>query len=44
MARGQIKSQGPIAKILKLAPLLKPAQLRYKAILEAAGRSDLLDV
>jgi hypothetical protein len=44
MARGQIKTQGPIAKILKLAPLVKPAQSRYRAILEAAGRSDLLDV
>jgi hypothetical protein len=44
MARGQIKTQGPIAKILKLAPLVQPAQSRYKAILEAAGRADLLDV
>jgi hypothetical protein len=44
MARGQIKTKGPVAKILKLAPLVKPAQTRYKAILEAAGRSDLLNV
>jgi SCP-2 sterol transfer family len=44
MARGQIKTQGPVAKILKLAPLVKPAQSHYRAILEAAGRSDLLNV
>jgi hypothetical protein len=44
MARGQIKAKGPVAKILKLVPLTKPVFPRYKAQLEAQGRSDLLDV
>ena len=41
MARGQIKAKGPVAKILKLVPLVKPVFPRYRAQLEAAGRSDL---
>ena len=41
LARGQIKAQGPVAKILKLVPLAKPVFPRYKAQLEAQGRSDL---
>jgi hypothetical protein len=44
LARGQIKASGPVAKILKLVPLTKPAFPRYKAQLEAQGREDLLDV
>ena len=44
LARGQIKASGPVAKILKLVPLTKPAFPRYKALLEAQGRADLLDV
>ena len=44
MARGQIKAKGPVAKILKLVPLTKPIFPRYKAQLEADGRSDLIDV
>ena len=44
LARGQIKAKGPVAKILKLVPLTKPVFPRYKAQLEAAGRSDLVDV
>ena len=43
LARGQIKAKGPVAKILKLVPLVKPVFPRYKAQLEAAGRSDLAD-
>jgi putative sterol carrier protein len=42
LARGQIKAQGPVAKILKLVPLTKPIFPRYKAQLEEQGRSDLL--
>jgi len=44
LARGQIKAKGPVAKILKLVPLTKPVFPRYKALLEADGRQDLLDV
>jgi putative sterol carrier protein len=44
LARGQIKTKGPVAKILKLVPLVKPVFPRYRAQLEAAGRSDLAEV
>jgi hypothetical protein len=44
LARGQIKANGPVAKILKLVPLTKPAYPRYKAQLEAQGREDLVNV
>jgi hypothetical protein len=44
LARGQIKANGPVAKILKLVPLTKPMYPRYKAQLEAEGRKDLVDV
>ena len=43
MARGQIKAKGPVAKILKLVPLTKPVFPRYKAQLEAQGRTDLVN-
>ena len=42
LARGEIKAEGPVAKILSLVPLAKPVFPRYKAQLEAQGRSDLL--
>jgi putative sterol carrier protein len=42
LARGQIKAEGPVAKILKLVPLTKPIFPRYKAQLEAQGRQDLI--
>jgi putative sterol carrier protein len=42
LARGQIKANGPVAKILKLVPLTKPIFPRYKALLEAQGRNDLV--
>jgi len=44
LARGQMKAKGPVAKILKLVPLVKPVFPRYKARLEAAGRDDLASV
>jgi putative sterol carrier protein len=44
LARGQIKANGPVAKILKLVPLTKPIYPRYKAQLEAQGRTDLVEV
>jgi hypothetical protein len=43
LARGQIKAKGPVAKILKLVPLVKPVFPRYKAQLEAEGRTDLAE-
>ena len=42
LARGEIKAKGPVAKILKLVPVVKPAFPRYRALLEAAGREDLV--
>jgi putative sterol carrier protein len=44
IARGEIKPQGPVAKILRLVPLTKPVFPRYKALLEAQGREDLIKV
>lgn len=42
LARGQMKAKGPVAKILKLVPLVKPVFPRYEAKLREAGREDLL--
>jgi putative sterol carrier protein len=44
LARGQIHASGPVAKILKLVPLTKPAFPRYKALLETQGRDDLVKI
>jgi putative sterol carrier protein len=44
MARGQIKAKGPVAKILKLVPLVKPVFPRYQQMLEEADREDLTKV
>jgi putative sterol carrier protein len=41
LARGQMKAKGPVAKILKLVPLVRPVFPRYKEQLERAGREDL---
>jgi putative sterol carrier protein len=43
LARGQMKAKGPVAKILKLVPLVKPVFPRYRKMLEEAGRTDLLE-
>jgi putative sterol carrier protein len=42
LARGQMKAKGPVAKILKLVPLVKPVFPKYRAMLEESGREDLL--
>ncbi len=42
LAKGQMKAKGPVAKILKLVPLVKPVFPRYKAMIEQSGRQDLL--
>ena len=44
LARGQMKAKGPVAKILKLVPLVKPVFPRYRKLLEENGRQDLLQV
>jgi SCP-2 sterol transfer family len=43
LARGQIKAKGPVAKILRLVPLVKPVFPRYQQMLRDAGRDDLLE-
>jgi putative sterol carrier protein len=43
LARGMIRAKGPVAKILKLVPLVKPVFPRYRAMLEEKGRSDLVE-
>jgi hypothetical protein len=43
LARGQMKAKGPVAKILKLVPLVKPVFPRYRKMLEEAGRQDLME-
>jgi putative sterol carrier protein len=44
LARGQMKAKGPVAKILKLVPLVKPVFPRYRQQLVDAGRPDLAEV
>jgi hypothetical protein len=44
LARGQMKATGPVAKILKLVPLVKPVFPLYRDLLEREGRADLLEV
>ena len=43
LARGQMKARGPVAKILKLLPLVKPVFPRYRQQLQDAGRKDLIE-
>jgi putative sterol carrier protein len=43
LARGQMKAKGPVAKILKLVPLVKPVFPRYRSMLEEKGRTDLAE-
>jgi putative sterol carrier protein len=42
LAKGQMKAKGPVAKILKLVPLVKPVFPRYRQMLENANRDDLV--
>jgi putative sterol carrier protein len=42
LAKGQMKAKGPVAKILKLVPLVKPVFPLYQKMLEESGREDLL--
>jgi putative sterol carrier protein len=43
LARGEMRAEGPVAKILRLVPLAKPIFPRYRAQLEAQGRTDLIN-
>src|SRR5438477_10059446 len=43
LARGQMKAKGPVAKILKLVPLVKPVFPRYRKMLADSGRTDLVE-
>lgn len=43
MAKRQIKVQGSVQKVLKLAPLMSPLHSKYTEILRDAGRDDLLE-
>ena len=43
LARGQILAKGPVAKILKLVPLVKPVFPRYQVLLRQGGREDLVE-
>ena len=43
LAKGQVKAKGPVNKILKLVPLVKPVFPRYRQMLDEAGRQDLVD-
>ena len=42
IARGEIVTAGPAGKVLKLLPLVKPFFPRYRALIEASGRADLV--
>lgn len=43
LATGQMRASGPVMKLLRLAPAVRPAFPRYRRLLEEAGRSDLLE-
>jgi hypothetical protein len=42
LARGEIDAKGPVAKVLKLVPLVEPVFPRYEELLREAGRADLI--
>jgi hypothetical protein len=42
LARGHMRARGPVRKLLKLMPLLRPRLPGYRHRLERAGRADLL--
>lgn len=44
LARGQLRAVGPVTKVLKLLPDIQPLFPRYRALLEAQGRTDLAGV
>jgi putative sterol carrier protein len=44
LARGQIRADGPVAKVLRLVPLLRPVFERYREQLAQQGGADLAAV
>lgn len=42
MAKGKVKAKGPVSKMMKLLPAMRPAFPRYRAFLEQNGREDLI--
>lgn len=42
ITRGKIKAKGPVPKLFKLLPVLKPAYAMYPGYLESTGRADLV--
>ena len=44
MAKGQIKTKGPVGVVLKITPITKPLYEKYKDILRESGREELLTV
>ena len=44
LARGEIKATGPVAKILRLVPLVQDSFPRYEQMLREAGRGDLVEI
>jgi hypothetical protein len=43
LAAGQMTAKGPVAKVLRLVPLVEPTFPHYEQMLRDAGRSDLLE-
>lgn len=43
LAKGDMRAKGNIAKILKLVPIAKQLFPKYRARLESAGRTDLIE-
>ncbi len=42
LARGDVRADGPVVRVLRLLPQLEPAFARYRRRLREAGREDLL--
>ncbi len=43
LAHGEMTAKGPVAKVLRLVPLVEPSFARYQQMLRDAGRTDLLE-
>jgi len=43
LARGQVRSDGNMAKLMRLLPVMKPAFALYADLLRTRGRQDLLE-
>ena len=42
MAKGKVKAKGPVSKMMKLLPAMRPAFPRYTEFLQEQGRTDLI--